>query len=115
MIKNERQYRITRTQAERFSQELREFEGQKSERAGVHPLLLKAREDALRSQLGDLEGALREYEALRAGHFEFDQLKTITELPTMLIKARIARGLSQRDLADRLGLKEQQIQRLRSN
>ena len=111
MIKNERQYRITRTQAERFSQELREFEAQRSERAGVHPLLLKAREDALRSQLGDLEGALREYEALRAGHFEFDQLKTITELPTMLIKARIARGLSQRDLADRLGLKEQQIQR----
>ena len=111
MIKNERQYRITRAQAERFSQALREFEGQRSEPAGVHPLLLKAREDALRSQLGDLEGALREYEALRAGHFEFDQLKTITELPRMLIKARIARGLSQRDLAERLGLKEQQIQR----
>ena len=111
MIKNERQYRITRAQAERFSQALREFEGQRSEPAGVHPLLLKAREDALRSQLGDLEGALREYEALRAGHFEFDQLKTIAELPKMLIRARIARGLSQRDLADRLGLKEQQIQR----
>ena len=111
MIKNERQYRITRAQAERFSQALREFEGQISESAGVHPLLLKAREDALRSQLGDLEGDLREYEALRAGHFEFDQLKTITELPKILIKARIARGLSQRDLAERLGLKEQQVQR----
>ena len=110
-MKNERQYRITRAQAERFSQALREFEGQRSEPAGVHPLLLKAREDAIRSQLGDLEGALREYEALRAGHFEFDQLKTIAELPKMLIRARIARGLSQRDLADRLGLKEQQIQR----
>ena len=58
-----------------------------------------------------LRSDLREYEALKAGHFEFDQLKTIAELPTMLIKARIARGLSQRDLADRLGLKEQQIQR----
>ena len=111
MIKNERQYRITRAQAERFSQELREFEAQRSEPAEVHPLLLKAREDALRSQLDDLEADLREYEALRAGHFEFDQLKTIAELPTMLIKARIARGLSQRDLADRLGLKEQQVQR----
>ena len=111
MIKNERQYRITRAQAERFSQALREFEGQRPEQAGVHPLLLKAREDALRSQLGDLEGELREYEALRAGHFEFGQLKTITELPSILIKARIARGLSQRDLAERLGLKEQQVQR----
>ena len=111
MIKNERQYRITRAQAERFSQALREFERKKSEPTGVHPLLLKAREDAIRSQLGDLEGDLREYEALKAGRFEFDKLNTITELPRMLIKARIARGLSQRDLADRLGLKEQQIQR----
>ena len=111
MIKNERQYRITRAQAERFSQALSELQAQGSELTEVHPLLRKAREDALRSQLGDLEGDLREYEALRAGHFEFDQLKTIAELPTMLIKARIARGLSQRDLADRLGLKEQQIQR----
>ena len=111
MIKNERQYRITRAQAERFSQALSDLQDQGSEPAGVHPLLLKAREDALRSQLGDLEADLREYEALKAGHFEFDQLKTIAELPTMLIKARIARGLSQRDLADRLSLKEQQIQR----
>ena len=111
MIKNERQYRITRAQAERFSQALSDLQDQGSEPAGFHPLLLKAREDALRSQLGDLEADLRAYEALKAGHFEFDQLKTIAELPTMLIKARIARGLSQRDLADRLSLKEQQIQR----
>ena len=74
-------------------------------------MLHKARGDALRGQLADLETELREYEALRAGQFEFDQLKTITELPVALIKARIARGLSQRDLADRLGIKEQQIQR----
>ncbi len=111
MIKNERQYRITRAQAERFFQALNDLQGQASELTEVHPLLRKAREDALRSQLDDLEGDLREYEALRAGYFEFDQLKTIAELPMMLIKARIARGLSQRDLADRLGLKEQQIQR----
>ena len=111
MIKNERQYRITRAQAERFSQALSDLQDQESDPAGVHPLLLKAREDALRSQLGDLEGELREYEALRAGHFEFGQLRTITELPRILIKARIARGLSQRDLAERLGLKEQQVQR----
>ena len=111
MIKNERQYRITRAQAERFSQVLRDLQGQGSELTEVHPLLLQAKEDALRSQLGDLEADLREYEALKAGHFEFDQLRTVAEIPTMLIKARIAKGLSQRELADLLGLKEQQIQR----
>ena len=49
--------------------------------------------------------------ALKAGLFQLDQLKTVAELPTLLIKARIAQGLSQKELAERLGLKEQQIQR----
>ena len=111
MIKNERQYIITRAQADRFTKALRQYEDGESEHEGVHPLLLKAREDALRSQLADLEDELHEYEALKAGTFKFDQLKAITELPGLLIRARIASGLSQRDLAVRLGLKEQQIQR----
>ena len=54
---------------------------------------------------------LSEYEALKAGDFELDQLGVVSGLPAMLIKARIARGMSQRDLAERIGLKEQQIQR----
>ena len=111
MIKNERQYKITRAQAHRFSGALRNVEVLDDETEGLHPLLLKARKDALRSQLADLEDDLREYEALKAGAFQFDQLKSVSELPKQLIMARIARGMSQRDLAERLGLKEQQIQR----
>ena len=111
MIKNERQYRITRAQADRFSEALRELEGETAEGLGVHPLLFKARKDAVRSQLVDLEDELREYEGLKSGGFEFDQLGTVAEVPRMLIRARIARGLSQKSLAGRLGLKEQQIQR----
>ena len=65
----------------------------------------------MRSQLGDLERELREYESLKAGGFELDQLNVVAELATVLIKARIAQGLSQKDLAERLGLKQQQIQR----
>ena len=38
-------------------------------------------------------------------------LMIVSALPEMLIKARIARGMTQRDLAARIGLKEQQIQR----
>ena len=111
MIKNDRQYRITRAQAERFSQALLKFESQGPDPSETHPLLHKARGDALRSQLADLEAELHEYEVLKAGQFEFEKLETISELPTTLIKARIARGLSQRDLAERLGIQEQQIQR----
>jgi transcriptional regulator with XRE-family HTH domain len=39
------------------------------------------------------------------------RLASLEELPQALIQARIARGLSQKELADRLGLKEQQVQR----
>ena len=47
----------------------------------------------------------------RAGNFEIEDLNVVAELPATLIKARISQGLSQRDLAERLSLKEQQIQR----
>ena len=111
MIRNERKYRITRAQAERFSQTLDSLRQRPVEPEGIHPLIAKAQEDALRSQLADLERELREYESLKAGKFPMDGLSVVAELPTVLIKARIAQGLSQKDLAERLGLKEQQIQR----
>ena len=111
MIKNERQYRITRAQAVRFSEALRNLEVNAVNQSNLHAPLLALQRDALQSQLSDLEADIREYEALRAGNFAFERLKGISELPLLLIRARIATGLSQRDLADRLGLKEQQIQR----
>ena len=111
MIKNERQYRITRTQAQRFEQTLRDLREQPETAGEVHPLIAWAREDAVSSQLADLEAELREYESVKAGNFQVDELRVVADLPTLLIKARISRGLSQRELADRLGLKEQQIQR----
>ncbi len=110
MIKNERQYRITKKQTACFSQTLEHLRKQPAEAEDVHPLIATAREDALRSQLTDLEKQLREYASLKAGHFELDALNAVTELPSSLIKARIARGLRQKDLAGQLGLQEQQIQ-----
>ena len=111
MIKNERQYRITNAQAAQFSEALCELEHNTAEELGLHPLLFKAKKDAVRSQLADLEEELRDYEVLKSGDFEFGRLESVSELPRLLISARIARGLSQKSLAGRLGLKEQQIQR----
>ena len=111
MIKNERQYRITKNQADRFSQTLDNLRQRPREAEEVHSLIAKARENALRSQLADLEEQLRDYESLKAGNFQLNELNIVAELPAVLIKARIAQGLSQKDLAERLSLKEQQIQR----
>ena len=39
-----------------------ELEGESAEGLGLHPLLFKAKKDAVRNQLAELEGELGEYE-----------------------------------------------------
>jgi len=109
MIKNERQYRITKAQAERFARTIGEVEARPD--PAIHPKLRRAELDGLRSQLDDLKRELREYEALRSGKRRVIALESIEDLPKTLIQARIAAGLSHQELAARLGLKPQQIQR----
>jgi len=111
MIKNERQYRVTQTQAKKFEQALALLDKTLDKREEVHPLLWKVQRDALQSQLSDLREELEEYEALKSGKRAVIELESLQELPLALIKARIAAGLSQKELGERLGLKEQQIQR----
>ena len=81
MIKNERQYRVTRAQAERFFEALYDLDHQESDTVSEDPLFAKAKRDALTSQLADLQAQLREYEDLIAGNFEFDRLSNLSELP----------------------------------
>jgi transcriptional regulator with XRE-family HTH domain len=110
MIKNEREYRITKSQAQKFAQAL--AQGAASEEiAGLHPLIQKAQRDALQSQWDELRGQIADYESLRSGQQAVISLNSLEELPQALIRARIAGGLTQRELAERMGLKEQQIQR----
>ena len=111
MIKNERQYRITKAQAARFAETLKGLGQASGATAGVHPRIVQAQADAIRSQLTDLEREMREYETLRADGYKLEKLSVVDELATVLIKARIGQGLSQKDLAERIGVKEQQIQR----
>jgi ribosome-binding protein aMBF1 (putative translation factor) len=111
MIQNARQYRIAKAQAQKFARALEEFDSRRSAHPGVHPRLIKAQREAMVSQLETLNEDVREYERLRASRRRHVDPQTLADLPQALIRARIARGLSQRELAERLGLKEQQIQR----
>lgn len=111
MIKNERQYRITKAQADKFGQALAKLKAHPKQGDQMHPLLRQAQIDALQSQLDDLHAELQEYEALKSGRQKTIELESFDELPRALIQARIASGISQRELAQKLGLKEQQIQR----
>lgn len=110
MIKNDREYRITKSQAAKFERALAELSASGGD-ARLHPLVQKAQSDALKSQLEDLQEQIAEYEGLQSGQWSVISLNSLEELPRALIQARIAAGLTQRELAERLGLKEQQIQR----
>ena len=111
MITNERQYRITRNKVGRFLRALEEFDAKGDERAGVHPWLVRAEREALEGQLASLQKELEDYEQLKSASVSDIEVDSIDELAEGLIKARIAAGLSQRELAERLDLKAQQIQR----
>ena len=111
MIKNERQYRITRNKAKRFAEALRDSEAKEAERPNVDPRLVLAERKAIQAQLGVLRAEMEEYERLKQEGVSAVVVTSIDELPEGLIKARIASKLTQRGLADRLHLKPQQIQR----
>ena len=108
MIKNERQYVITKAQIKKFKKALGEFDNKKS---NIHPIMIKAQKEAMESQLAELEDQVKEYKKLRSGNYQMLEACSFADLPIELIRARIALGLTQKELAKRLGLKEQQIQR----
>lgn len=110
MIKNERQYRITKAQAAKFADAL----GKVPSHGRVDPLLAELEANALRSQMNELQQQLEEYETLRSGKLGVISVESFDELPQALVQSRIAMGLSQKELAGRLGMKEQQLQRYES-
>lgn len=111
MITNERQYKIVRSQAERFRESLHNFDELKMIRDGVDPVIVAAHRDGVSEQLRELERQLHDYDDLRAGKVDALSAQGVIGIGDTLIQARIARGLSQKELAERLGMKEQQVQR----
>ena len=108
MIRNERQYEITKSQINKFKEASKEFDKQKSE---AHPMLVKAQKDAMKSEISVLAGQVKDYEKLRSGKYRVLKDSSFDDLPIELIRARIALGYTQKQLGNIVGLKEQQIQR----
>ncbi|MCC7368795.1 MAG: helix-turn-helix domain-containing protein [Chloroflexi bacterium] len=108
MIANELQRRVTQTAIREFEEALARLDADAGDRPEWVRTGLRA---GMESQLADLHQELADYEALRSGRVRVLELDSLVQLPEALIRARIAAGLSQKELARRLGLKEQQVQR----
>ena len=108
MITNDRQYRSARAALARLQTDLARLKTAETE---VHPLLRKAQTDGLESQISDLESEIEDYDALQSGAVTAFEADGLHDLPDILIRARIARRMSQKDLGAFLGIAEQQVQR----
>src|SRR4051812_42261218 len=114
MIRNERQYRISSAEADRFKAELERRPAAPPTGSEIHSRFWVAETRALESRLEELQSDLAAYRRLQEGeslHFGVSGLK---DLPRALIQARIAAGLTQKELGERLGLPEQTVQRYES-
>jgi ribosome-binding protein aMBF1 (putative translation factor) len=112
MIKNERQFKITRNQVRQFESILAQLTTQFQASAD---LKLKMQIDALETDVSKLNAEIKEFERLKSGAVKVISANSFHDLPDVIIKARIARALTQKDLALKLGMKEQQIQRYETN
>jgi DNA-binding XRE family transcriptional regulator len=110
MITNERQYKITKSQLEAFEQAHAQALA-KEPAPGVHPRIHQAMQEGLASQISDLREQIERYQALKAGLVPGTVVNSVLGLLPALIEARIAAGLTQRMLSERLGIAEQQVQR----
>jgi transcriptional regulator with XRE-family HTH domain len=114
MIKNDRQYRVTKGQLKEFEDSLKASQDQ-APPPELDPKLAAASRQALESQANELRAEVAEYEALSAGKVKRFTVESFADLPSVLIKARIARGFTQKQLAEELHAKEQQVQRWEAN
>jgi DNA-binding XRE family transcriptional regulator len=106
MIKNDKQYTITKSRLNDFKESLSALEQQH-----LDPLLKELHSDALKSQIEEFEKSINEYEYLKKGNPTYLFADSLSDINETLVKARIAKRLTQSDLAKRVNLKEQQIQR----
>lgn len=111
VILNERDARKARSALDRARQTLSSSAVFEAARLGVSPTIVERHQKAISGLAEDLSVALASYENAKAGNYGSLVEKWHGEPGMTLVVARIARGLSQAALAERLGLREQQVQR----
>lgn len=105
MIYNDRQLKTSKSQIDNLFKALEQLPTDSDD------WLIKAQRDALQSQLSDIKSEVADYEIAKEGRVNHSENISLSSLPKVLIHARIGKGLSQKDLAEQLGMSQQQIQR----
>lgn len=112
IILNEKELREARVRVTTLTDALGSEEALKRVVEGLPPEVVKQLTATMHSEWQDLSDAISAYEAAKeTGKPSPLEKRAGSDPGLVLIVARIAKGYTQRDLAWRLGLKEQQVQR----
>lgn len=111
VILNEREAREARATAIELNDLLSSARTFEPTVAGLPPKVAEGFRNAIRTERDELETLIRAYDAAKAGDFRDLERRAVNDPGLTLIVARIARGMTQKELARKLGLKEQQVQR----
>jgi HTH-type transcriptional regulator / antitoxin HigA len=111
MITNEKQYKSAISAVRMLEDAIAQFDILKSIQSGVDPVIAKAQITSYELKLSDLVEQVKIFDKKRVGIDSNFPFSSISELGEHLIGCRVARGWTQRQLADVLGVKEQQVQR----
>ena len=108
MIRNEAEYKEA---VERVADEAARMKRERSKLQEMNHSKeeIKRALDPVRSFHEQLKEEIASYERLMRG--EFDELRNFEGVGRLLIAARVAKGVSQRELAKRLGVHESQVSR----
>lgn len=107
-ILSDRAYKHTETTVAGLRRSLEEYRARGG--SELEPAMRQMVMDGMQSLIDEWSRQMRDYEQLKSGDVTLS-LHSLRDLPTLLVKARVAAGLSQKQLAARLDLKPQQIQR----
>jgi HTH-type transcriptional regulator/antitoxin HigA len=114
IILNEREARRTRATLARIDEVLSPESVLESAKFGLAPEVAAMHRKAVVSSRNTLSAMLNTYERIRSGEYGDVASKWEAEPGIVLIVARLARALSQAELGEKLGMREQQIQRYES-
>ncbi len=107
MIQNEREYKISKSEALKFRDAIAQLEQQ----ANTEDWKIEIQKNAMQSSLEELEQDMSEFEKLKNAQTPITlTLSSFDDIPDTLIRARIAKGWTQAELASRMGVKPQQVQ-----
>jgi ribosome-binding protein aMBF1 (putative translation factor) len=107
MVKNEKQYKITQRKLRELNEQIASTVNDKNKNPLRNQLIIAT----LNSNKKELEHELFTYESLKKSKRGILKERLISELPSMITEFKIMSGLTQKELAEQLGLKEQQLQR----